>query len=225
MHCAYLPPEERSTASLSGSAAAAAGGAAGGDDALAAASMVKKEKCLFFHLLQEDHKTALPAERLLRTLTVFPALTLMNATLTELDVCMLPSAAASGSSVPLKRPPPASALQRLQQLQQQPVFQGILTRQSVFYVYEVPPSRQLSLWLRFAVLEDARWSPPLRNFLSSEVCCCWLCCCPLPLLGRHVNTVAEYLASIWHQCLRFSVTSDCSLCLLRACCIMCLNFF
>lgn len=166
--CAYVPPEER------GSTAAAV---LATKDAATAASLIKREKVLFFHLLQEDHKTAFPAERMLRTLTVFPSLTLINTTLTELDVCVLPptlggsGAQPASTALPHRRPPAASAVQRLQDLQQRPVLQATLTRQSVFYVYEVPPSLHLSLWLRFTILDGAQWSPMLPNFLAPGVSC------------------------------------------------------
>ena len=180
--CMYLPPSERNLATAPSSSSstsvvpvdtATPGGAARtADDAEAAATTLRQERILYFHILTEDNKMDTAAGRLLRSLTIFPSLTLLNATFAELDLCVFPTSSVSLRDTgerPLKRPPPVSALRRLQQQQQQPMLEVTLTRQSVFFVYEVPPDKPLSLSLRFAVLDGAQWSPVVPDFLSSEV--------------------------------------------------------
>ncbi|OEH79653.1 vacuolar protein sorting-associated protein 13c isoform related protein [Cyclospora cayetanensis] len=162
--CAYLPPAHRHDASKAHAL----------DASESAEEEIKEGKNLFFRLLSEEHKTALPAERLLRSLTIFPALTLVNATLIELDVYISLSGSSSpqthrtASGQPPPVPPAATVLQKLQILQQRPFLSATLTRQSVFYVYEVPSHKALALSLKFSVLEGALWSPALKDFLSVE---------------------------------------------------------
>lgn len=152
----FLPPHERP-------------GSSGAD---AAFSTVTGERNLFFLVNVEGRKSALPAEKEIKQVTIYPALTLVNATATEIDVLLTPRT--SDPRGPSRPSPPSalansSPLQRLQALQQKPVLQATLRRHSTFFVYEVPPNRQLSMRLRFSLLDGAEWSDEMRDFLYADV--------------------------------------------------------
>lgn len=130
---------------------------------------IKDEHNLYFLVNIEGRKSGLPAEKDLREISIFPALTLVNATPVELDVSLVPSALdlrvkGLGSSAAT-----LSGISRLQQMQGCPILRATLLRQSTFYVYEVPPNRQIKMKLKFAMLENAGWSQTINDLLSPTV--------------------------------------------------------
>lgn len=178
---AYIPPSCRPGADekeKGGSDAGLAVDDAGGP---------KTVRNLYFLVHIEGRKGALPAEKELKRVTIFPSLTLVNATSTELDVNIAPSSADYKGNrrqltvAPGGRGPTASALQQLHALQQRPALCATLRRHSTFLVYEVPPNRPLRFRMRFAMLEGAEWSSVISDLLSTQVrvhilagrCCPW----------------------------------------------------
>lgn len=161
----YLPPDCRPGASA-GAAAGATGADGGG---------VKTVRNLYFLVHIEGRKGALPAEKELKRVTIFPSLTLVNATPTELEVCIAPSSSSSKASrrqlnaTPTSSRTAEAALQELHALQQRPILNATLRRRSTFLVYAVPPNRPLRFRMRFAMLEGAEWSSTVSDLLSSQV--------------------------------------------------------
>lgn len=171
-HSAYLPASFRpgllSTAAYRNAVSAADEGQG-----------VKSVRSLFFLVSIEGHKGALPAEKELKRVMIFPSLTLVNATSTELEVKIAPSsmdmksnrkqlAATLGSD---SSSPAVIAMQELHALQQKPALCATLRRHSTFLVYDVPPNRPLKFSMRFAMLEGAEWSSVIPDFLNNQVIC------------------------------------------------------
>lgn len=193
----YIPPSCRPGSAATTTAAAAAplrteaqyreNNVVGGGSppsaaaATAAAAVSRNPLCLYFWVHLESRKGGLPAEKELKRLTIFPALTLVNATPTELDVELATASTDSkGHRRHLKSPPSGSscagaaaaaalALQQLQEMQMRPALCCTLRRHSVFFVYEVPPNWPLKFRMRFAMLDGAEWSAVLPNLLASPV--------------------------------------------------------
>ncbi|CDI73730.1 Vacuolar protein sorting-associated protein 13 family protein, related [Eimeria praecox] len=181
----YLPPDCRPGASAgaaqhktAGSPSMGTSPAASGDGGGAAAGTgggcVKTVRNLYFLVHIEGRKGALPAEKELKRVTIFPSLTLVNATTTELDVYVAPSSASLKTSrrqlsvAPATTRTAEAALQELHALQQRPLLSATLRRRSTFLVYDVPPNRPLRFRMRFAMLEGAEWSSIISDLLSTQ---------------------------------------------------------
>lgn len=174
---AYLPPRLRPGAASASQMPRTpiASGSACDAEATGAAAGVNTVRNLYFLVHIEGRKGALPAEKELKRVTIFPSVTLVNATTTELDINIAPSSAASKSgrrqltvsASGLNRT--NAALQELHALQQRPSLSATLRRRSTFLVYEVPPNRPLRLRMRFAMLEGAEWSSVISDLLSTQV--------------------------------------------------------
>lgn len=171
----YLPPDCRPGAAVAAAQEKTAGFPTAAAAAGGAAAAVKTVRNLYFLVHIEGRKGALPAEKELKRVTIFPSLTLVNATTTELDVHIAPSSASSKSGrrqlsvAPAGSKTAEAALQELHALQQRPVLSATLRRRSTFLVYEVPPNRPLRFRMRFAMLEGAEWSSVVSDLLSTQV--------------------------------------------------------
>ncbi|OEH80021.1 hypothetical protein cyc_08466 [Cyclospora cayetanensis] len=134
---AYLPPScRRGTVSSAAQVEAQKEGAA----AFAAAAL-QTVRNLYFLVHIEGRKGALPAEKELKRVTIFPSLTLVNATMTELDINIAPSSTSDGKA----------------------------SRKQLMAVADVPPNRPLRFRMRFAMLEGAEWSSVISDLLSTQV--------------------------------------------------------
>ncbi|KYF44971.1 hypothetical protein TGPRC2_358480 [Toxoplasma gondii TgCatPRC2] len=135
----------------------------GADDVL-----INAEHNMYFLVNIEGRKSGLPAEKDIREISIFPALTLINAAPVDLDVNLVPS------SVDLKLKhllaSSLSGVEKLQQMQACPVLRATLLKQSTFYAYDVPPNRQLKMKLKFAKLESAGWSSTISDLMNTAVC-------------------------------------------------------
>ncbi|KEP60384.1 UNVERIFIED_CONTAM: hypothetical protein HHA_291180 [Hammondia hammondi] len=132
----------------------------GADDVL-----INAEHNMYFLVNIEGRKSGLPAEKDIREISIFPALTLINAAPVDLDVNLVPS------SVDLKLKhllaSSLSGVEKLQHMQACPVLRATLLKQSTFYAYDVPPNRQLKMKLKFAKLESAGWSSTISDLMNT----------------------------------------------------------
>ncbi|PFH31994.1 hypothetical protein BESB_019350 [Besnoitia besnoiti] len=162
---AFLRASAASTSRENAEGRAAAAGAQGTGRKGSDGVLVDTEHNMYFLVNIEGRKSGLPAEKDVREISIFPALTLINATPVDLDVTLAPS------SVDLKLKhllaTSLAGVEKIQQLQAYPLLRATLLKQSTFYAYGVPPNRQLKMKLKFARLENAGWSSTINDLVNT----------------------------------------------------------
>ncbi|CBZ51235.1 hypothetical protein NCLIV_043020 [Neospora caninum Liverpool] len=127
--------------------------------------LINAEHNMYFLVNIEGRKSGLPAEKDIREISIFPALTLINAAPVDLDVSLVPSAI--DMKVKHLLAASLSGVEKLQQMQAYPILRATLLKQSTFYAYDVPPNRQLKMKLKFARLETAGWSSTISDLMNT----------------------------------------------------------